>query len=200
MFWQYSQLRKHLAFGPRSFIAFSRFRNTSTLWFIFTKYQSDLEPEQINRPPNSKLLKQRLGTRQKIFSYPLPQHLPIRFNDHSSILSLLTISNKSIPVCSSHKQRVHHPVISSNFAFQPNFLLPKKQKSRAESAITLSLNKSNRSPTIRTFPVFLTHQLLSSWVVHARFSIAVFFAKLKFHRVIDYSTFKIRNSNEIFAR
>lgn len=102
------------------------------------------------------------GTRQKNIFYPLPQHLPIGFNDHSSILSLLTISNKSIPVCSRHKQRAHHPMISSNFAFQPNFLLPKKQKSRAESAITLSLNKSNRSPTIRTFPVFLTHQLLSS--------------------------------------
>ena len=167
MFWQYSQLRKHLAFGPRSFTSFRRFTNLFTLWFIFTKFQSDLEPEQINRPPNSKLLKQ--GHSTKNIFYPLPQHLPIGFNDHSSILSLLTISNKSIPLCSSHKQRAHHPMISSNFAFQPNFLLPKKQKSRAESAITLSLNKSNRSPTIRTFPVFLTHQLLSSWVLQAKF-------------------------------
>ena len=115
----------------------------------------------MDRPPNSKLLKAK-RTEEKIFSY-IFHLITYPYNSAITLRSFTDDDSKKIHSGLLEPQvKATRPCDLLQIVFQPKFPSPEKQKTRAESAITLYLNKSNRSPTIKTFPVFFTHQLLSS--------------------------------------
>lgn len=144
MFWQYSELRKHLELRERSFTTYDRSTNTSTLWFIFTNFPSDLEPEQTRSTAKFKNFSKRKAFEKNIFISSI-YALTYGFQRSLFVPSLSRNSKKSIPVDKHHKQTAINPVISNKLSFHQNFLLP-KNKNRA-------LNQQSRCSWInRTAP------------------------------------------------